>query len=90
MPTVRLVHWNAAETADRAEKLRAAGYDVVCDPFGPADLRSLKDRPPAAVVIDLGRLPAQGRDLGLLIRRQKATRQVPLVFVEGQPQKVAA
>jgi len=36
------------------------------------------------VVIDLGRLPSQGRDLALNIRKYKATRHVPLVFVAGE------
>ncbi|MHC4181582.1 MAG: ANTAR domain-containing protein, partial [Planctomycetota bacterium] len=69
--------------------LRAAGYEVVCEPLDAAALRGLKEDPPAAVVIDLGRLPAQGRDVGLVLRKSKATRHVPLVFVEGDPEKVA-
>ncbi len=44
--------------------------------------------PPAAVVIDLSRIPSQGRDVGLAIRKYKSTRHVPLVFVEGDPDKV--
>jgi hypothetical protein len=58
-------------------------------PEGPGALRELTRNPPDAVVIDLGRLPGQGRDVGLLLRRRKATRHVPLVFVEGDPEKVA-
>jgi len=41
------------------------------------------------VVIDLNRLPSQGRDLGIALRTYKTTRQVPLVFVDGDPEKVA-
>jgi hypothetical protein len=40
------------------------------------------------VVIDLSRVPSQGRDLGLHLRKYKATRHVPLVFVGGAPAKV--
>ena len=89
MSVVRLIHWNAAEARQQAEKLRAAGYEVDCDPPDAAALRRLKEDPPAAVVIDLGRLPSQGRDMGLVIRKVKATRHVPLVFVEGDSEKVA-
>lgn len=89
MATVRLIHWNAAEARQRAERLRAAGYEVVSEPLDAAGLRKLREEPPAAVVIDLGRLPSQGRDLALVIRKTKATRRVPLVFVEGDPAKVA-
>jgi hypothetical protein len=41
------------------------------------------------VVIDLSRLPSQGRDVGLGLRQYATTRRVPLVFVGGDPDKVA-
>jgi len=89
---VQLIHWNAAEARERVERLRAAGYDVAYRELtGPdPDLRrQLRENPPAAFVIDLGRLPSQGRDVGLGLRHTKATRHVPLVFVEGESEKVA-
>ena len=89
MGYLRLIHWKAEETAERAERIRSAGYEVVSEPLSPARLREIRDDPPLAVVIDLSRLPSQGRDLGLNIRKYKATRQVPLVFVGGDPEKVA-
>ncbi len=65
------------------------GFAVVYDlPEGPVFLRELSKTPPDAVVIDLSRLPSQGRDMTLAIRHQKATRYIPLVFVEGEPEKV--
>jgi hypothetical protein len=85
---VYLVHWNAAEAEQRAGKLRDAGYVVDCRPLTPAVLRRLREDPPAAFVIDLGRLPSQGRDLGVGLRSYKSTRNVPLVFVGGDPEKV--
>jgi hypothetical protein len=39
-------------------------------------------------VIDLTRLPSQGRDLGLLLRKTAALRRVPLVFAGGAAEKV--
>jgi CheY-like chemotaxis protein len=87
---VRLIHWNAAEARRRAAPLRAAGYVVgAAPPAGPTTLNQLKRNPPAAVIIDLSRQPAQGRDFALAIREAGATRRVPLVFVGGDPQKVA-
>jgi hypothetical protein len=38
-------------------------------------------------VIDLDRAPAYGRDVGIAVRQAKATRQVPLVFAGGAPEK---
>jgi hypothetical protein len=46
--------------------------------------------PPDAVIIDLERAPATGRDLGLYLRVQKATRLCVLIFLDGKPEKVAA
>jgi hypothetical protein len=87
---IRLIHWNEAEAAERAGRLRALGY-VVHDapPNGPSLLKELAQAPPAALVIDLSRLPSQGRDVGVSVRQRKATRGLPLVFVGGEPEKVA-
>jgi hypothetical protein len=65
------------------------GFEVSAElPKGQAFLRELADACPDVVVIDLSRLPSQGRDMGVLIRNRKATRHIPLVFVGGDPQKV--
>jgi hypothetical protein len=57
-------------------------------PRGGNSLQSLVEDPPDAFVIDLGRLPAQGRDLAIWLRGRKATCHVPMVFVGGDPDKV--
>ncbi|UCD37647.1 MAG: DUF3052 family protein [Fidelibacterota bacterium] len=88
MSFVRLIHWNPAEARKWAQSLWMMGYRVDCEAMDQASLRAIKDDPPDVVVIDLSRLPAQGRDLGLTLRKAKATRQVPLVFVDGEPGKV--
>ncbi len=89
MGYVRLIHWEAEEAKERAQRIRSADYEVVFEPLNPARVRELRDDPPLAVVIDLSRLPSQGRDLALNIRKYKATRHVPLLFVDGDPEKVA-
>jgi CheY-like chemotaxis protein len=87
---VRLILWNAAEAAERASALEGMGYRVDCSlPGGPALFRELRHAPPDAIVIDLGRLPSQGRDVALTLRRTPATRTVPIVFIEGDPEKTA-
>ena len=89
MQRVRLVHWDETESQRRAERLAKAGYDVDATvPRGPAFVRALKANPPAAIIIDLTRLPSYGRDLALAVRNAKTTRRIPLVFVEGDEQKV--
>jgi CheY-like chemotaxis protein len=88
---ILLVHWNLAEAAGRAERLRREGFETCCftDQRDGAGFRALRENPPDAVVIDLARLPSQGQAIGIALREQKATRMVPLVFIEGDPEKTA-
>jgi len=88
MTTVRLIQWKAEEAEEKAARLRSAGLEVDARPLDPAGLKALRADPPSAVVIDLDRMPSQGRDLGLLLRKQRTTRNVPLVFAGGEPEKV--
>jgi hypothetical protein len=88
VPLVRLIHWNVEEAEARAKILKALGYKVIHRLINPAGLRELRENPPDAFAIDLGRLPSQGRDLGMNIRKYKSTRHVPLVFIGGDPEKV--
>jgi hypothetical protein len=86
---VRLVHWNEEEVPERAARIAAAGHSVDAAPLrSAADLKPLRADPPDAVVIDLTRLPSQGRDIALALRSSPKTRRVPLVFVGGEPAKV--
>ncbi len=89
---VVLVHWNEKEAEDRSRQLRRAGYEVDChwQEGGGETIRSVPKNPPDAVVIDLGRIPSHGRATGVWLRQQKATRRVPIVFVEGAPDKTRA
>ena len=90
MRHIRLIHWNTSEAKGKATILQAGGYGVVFQiPRGSADLRRLRKNPPDAVVIDLSRLPSHGREIGLVLRQMKAARNIPLIFVEGDPEKVA-
>ncbi|NOT31020.1 MAG: hypothetical protein HOP15_11280 [Planctomycetes bacterium] len=89
MARIQLVHWKEAEGRERAQELRAAGLCVEYEVDAPGALRASKDDPPAAIVIDLTRLPSHGRELAWALRQSKKTRHVPLVFVGGEPAKVA-
>jgi hypothetical protein len=89
MKRIRLIHWKAGEAEERAGWLQALGYQVEAElPAGPAFFRTLRQDPPDAVVIDLERLPSQGRDMGLTLRKYQDTRHVPLVYVGGLAAKV--
>ena len=88
MPCIYLVHWNETEARERADRLKKIGYDVVCKVPSPAIFREIRRNRPDLFLIDLSRLPSQGRDVALNFRASKATRFVPIVFVEGDPDKV--
>lgn len=89
MPRVRLFHWRAEEAKPLIAALRAGGYTVDY----PGDKangswRSLREKPPVAAVIDLTRLPSHGRYVAAEIRATKSIRHIPIVFVDGDPEKV--
>jgi hypothetical protein len=87
--TVRLICWKPGRAAELEAELETAGFAVDAGPVDSTTLRSLGQSPPDAVVIDLGRLPAQGRDVGVMIRTTARTRHTPLVFIDGAEEKVA-
>ena len=89
MPRVRLFHWRAEEAQTLIAALRAGGYTVEY----PGDKangswRSLRENPPLAAIIDLTRLPSHGRYVAAEIRASKSMRSIPIVFVDGDPEKV--
>jgi len=88
MTIIRLIHWNDVEAEERSKTLQAMGYEVIYTLIDPAGLQELRQNPPDTIVIDLGRLPSQGRDLGINTRKYKTTRYVPLVFVGGEAEKL--
>ncbi|MFN0109790.1 MAG: hypothetical protein ACKVZH_13125 [Blastocatellia bacterium] len=88
MPRIRLIHWKVEKAAERIAKLKAAGYEVEYSELNGESSRALKNDPPATFVIDLSRMPSHGMEVASSLRGYKATRNVPLVFVEGEPEKV--
>jgi CheY-like chemotaxis protein len=90
MARVRLIVWNEEEAKARASELRALGHRVEAAlPPDGTFMKALRRAPPDAMVIDLARQPSRGRDVAMAVRASKATRAVPLVFVGGEPGKVA-
>lgn len=88
MPRVRLVHWKKGEAEERSGEIVALGHHVDASSLDGSALKRLREAPPDAVVIDLSRLPAQGRDVAIAVRKYKATRHLPIVMVGGDPEKV--
>jgi len=62
---------------EQSGALKAAGHEIT------------EDKLCDAVVINLNRLPSHGREVATALRGSKSTRHIPIVFVEGAPEKVA-
>jgi CheY-like chemotaxis protein len=91
MSRVRVVHWRAAEAEPLLAACRVAGHHVEYDSADlPATAKIVRRTMPEALVIDLTRVPSSGRNLAFAIRNTKYTRQIPIVFVDGEPEKVDA
>jgi len=87
MPRILVIHYEPAEAPALAERIRREGFEAEVAHRGMAGFRAIRASPPAAIVIDLSRMPSYGRIMGVMLRDQKATRMIPLVFVEGDPAK---
>lgn len=80
--TVRIIGASPGAGATWIARLADAGYAVDQERVsGPEDLKRLGREPPRAVVIDLDRAPARGRDIALALRQRVATRRIPIVLV---------
>ena len=80
--TVRVIGASPGAGTTWIARLEDAGYAIDREPVvGPEDLKRLALQPPHAVVIDLDRAPARGRDIALALRQRVATRRIPIVFV---------
>jgi len=88
--TVRLIHWNEDEGLERQQLLEALGFSTGFDAGGLMPvLRAIRASAPDAIVIDLSRLPSQGREFARGLRSAKTTRYIPIVFVDGEKDMVA-
>jgi hypothetical protein len=89
MPRVRIVHWKAPQAGPLVEACRGGGFEVGYEDLKFSDLaRRIRQNPPDALVIDLTCLPSQGRESAIYLRRTQYARHIPLIFVDGDPEKV--
>jgi hypothetical protein len=87
---VLVIHRDTAEATERASRLRSLGFDATAYlSLGTKGFRGIRQQPPQAILIDLTRLPSYGKAMGVLLRQHKSLGIIPLVFVEGDPDKAA-
>lgn len=84
-----IVHGRPEDAGRTATRLQRAGFRVEVPTFrSSTDFRPLREDPPDLVLIDLTRRPSHGREAATQLRRWKDTRSVPLLFLDGDPEKV--
>jgi hypothetical protein len=87
---VVVVQYKPGESDALTNRLRRDGVDAESyQQRGSKGFRALREAPPDAIVIDLTSMPFYGRWMGAQLRESKALRTIPLVFVEGDPEKMA-
>jgi CheY-like chemotaxis protein len=87
---ILVIHRKPEVAVERARRLSSEGLDAAAYPaFGASAFRNIRANPPDAILIDLTELPSYGRAMAILLREQKGTRHIPLVFLKGDPEKAA-
>jgi len=87
---VLVISREVRDAISRASRLSSMGFDASAYlTTGTRAFRGIRQNPPHAILIDLIRMPSYGRALGVLLRQQKQLGLIPLVFVEGDPEKAA-
>jgi CheY-like chemotaxis protein len=90
-PNLFLIHWNQSEAEELAQPLREAGWHVELEAEDGARAgQSIKQNLPDAVAIYLTRLPSHGAHTAAYLRETKSTRDIPVIFVGGTPEKIEA
>lgn len=85
---IRLISWSP-EAAGRARLIEAAGFTVDASEHRPGrTIGHVRDLAPAAVLIDLDRMPSHGRAVAMVLRSSRSTCHFPIVFAGGQPEKI--
>lgn len=86
---VRLICWNEELARERLRALGTSGFEIDGSPLRPSGcITHIKKLAPAAVLIDLDRLPSHGHAVASALRRSSSTRSIPIVFAGGAPEKV--
>jgi hypothetical protein len=89
VPRVRIIHWKEPLAGPLIDEVRAAGYEVEFDAVRGNEVTKLvRANPPDAIVFDLSRLPSHSREVAAYLRGTKYARHIPLIFVDGEAEKV--
>lgn len=84
-----LIHWKDVEAAEYTRLLQEDGWSVNFEAEdGSRACQQITKDPPNVVLIYLNRLPSHGRRTGEHLRKIKVTRDLPIIFVDGNEHAV--
>lgn len=94
MARIFYVHWNKDEGMETVRALRDESHVVIFhfsteEGAGAEAWKSIRAQPPDAIVVSLTRLPSHGRRIAAVTTQYKALRDVSVIFVGGEDEKVA-
>jgi hypothetical protein len=89
MQTVKLLSWDD-DIDKKAATLKRRGLRIDAAPLIKTSsfIGELARLSPAALVLDLDRLPAQSREIAIALRTSKSARHIPVLFAGGLPKKI--
>lgn len=86
-----LVHWHADQAKVLSSELRSNGWEVHAETgSGLLRMKAIRESLPVAAVVSLRRLPSHGREWAGALQYAGWGRAIPLIFVDGVADKVAA
>ena len=88
--TVLLVHWDAGEAEEIAASLRSRWKVEIESEDGARVWARVKELRPRVLVVSLSRQPSHGRQTVLAVRRSPEGKNLPVVFVGGEADRVSA
>src|SRR5262245_34152627 len=79
-----LVQWDSHAAEAMAKRLSAEGWSVEWESSdGGRAYKMIRANPPNLVLIDLSLKPNHGREVARSLRNVKATRDLPILFIDG-------
>lgn len=89
MKTVKLLSWHD-DISRKAAMLKRRGLQVDSAPLASTAgaIGELARLNPAALILDLDRLPSNSRVIATVLRTSKSARHIPILFAGGLPDKI--
>jgi Protein of unknown function (DUF3052) len=89
MKTIKLLSWHD-DIKTKVSSLKRPGLRIDAAPLKRTSgvVGELAHLNPAALILDLDRLPSHSREIALALRSSKSARHIPILFAGGLPEKM--